>query len=241
MSGRKSLRKAVVKTMIDIPCPPADALVTIAHKPSSRSKYSKSELKHTTGVFTIYVRRLCQSMSGDDNKMNVSVKALAVMNSILEDLGDKMSTEAHRIAAYNKRKTVTPADAMSAVRIVLHGKLGENAVSEGMRCVSSYDKIGKLIKTSDLSASRNEKCQLILPVSRVQTLLRSKTHLRVSETSAIYLCAALEHVATKILTCCIITLKQSEIKTIQARHIRMVVENDTELTNLFKNTSFITG
>jgi histone H2A len=182
-----------------------------------------------------------QSMCGTENKLNVEPKALAVMNSILEDLCDKMSVEAHKVAGYNKRKTVTAADATSGIKMVLHGDLGKNAVTEGESCISTYEKISKLIKTSDLSASKNEKCQLILPVSRVQTMLRSKTHLRVSESSSIYLTAALEHIATEILTLCIRTLKASDIKTVRARHIKMAVENDSEMSILFKNTSFITG
>ncbi|KAG5677677.1 hypothetical protein PVAND_007414 [Polypedilum vanderplanki] len=48
------------------------------------------------------------------------------------------TTEASRLAHYNKRSTITSREIQTAVRLLLPGELAKHAVSEGTKAVTKY-------------------------------------------------------------------------------------------------------
>ena len=52
------------------------------------------------------------------------------MNSFINDIFEKIATEASKLARYNKKPTVT-SRIQTAVRLILPGELAKHAVSEG--------------------------------------------------------------------------------------------------------------
>eukprot|EP00029_Vermamoeba_vermiformis_P009579 TRINITY_DN481_c0_g1_i1.p1 TRINITY_DN481_c0_g1~~TRINITY_DN481_c0_g1_i1.p1 ORF type:complete len:137 (-),score=57.93 TRINITY_DN481_c0_g1_i1:166-576(-) len=69
----------------------------------------------------------------------VSNKAMAIMNSFVNDIFERIAHEAGRLARYNKRQTITSREIQTAVRLLLPGELAKHAVSEGTKAVTKYN------------------------------------------------------------------------------------------------------
>jgi len=68
----------------------------------------------------------------------ISKKGMAVMNSFINDLFEKMTTEAGKLSRYNKKATLSSREVQTAVRLVLPGELAKHAVSEGTKAVTKF-------------------------------------------------------------------------------------------------------
>jgi histone H2B len=65
-------------------------------------------------------------------------KAMSIMNSFINDIFEKIATEASKLARYNKKPTVTSREIQTAVRLILPGELAKHAVSEGTKAVTKF-------------------------------------------------------------------------------------------------------
>lgn len=70
--------------------------------------------------------------------MGITTKGMAVMNSFLNDLFDRLAHEASTLAAMNNKATVGSREMQTAVRLVLPGELAKHAVSEGTKAFAKY-------------------------------------------------------------------------------------------------------
>uniref|UniRef100_A0A3P9NP20 Histone H2B n=1 Tax=Poecilia reticulata TaxID=8081 RepID=A0A3P9NP20_POERE len=61
-----------------------------------------------------------------------------IMNSFVNDIFERIASEASRLAHYNKRSTITSREIQTAVRLLLPGELAKHAVSEGTKAVTKY-------------------------------------------------------------------------------------------------------
>ena len=68
----------------------------------------------------------------------LSSKAMGIMDSFVNDLFEKIALEAQKVAAHDKRPTLTTRDLQTAVRLVLPGELARHAVSEGTKAVTKF-------------------------------------------------------------------------------------------------------
>ncbi|RXN24681.1 histone H2B-like protein [Labeo rohita] len=68
----------------------------------------------------------------------ISSRAMSIMNSFVNDVFERIATEASRLAHYNKRSTITSREVQTAVRLLLPGELAKHAVSEGTKAVTKY-------------------------------------------------------------------------------------------------------
>merc|ERR1712037_641549 len=68
----------------------------------------------------------------------ISSKAMSIMNSFINDIFEKIATEASKLARYNKKPTITSREIQTAVRLILPGELAKHAVSEGTKAVTKY-------------------------------------------------------------------------------------------------------
>jgi histone H2B len=69
----------------------------------------------------------------------ISNKAMAIMNSFVNDVFDKIAEESARLARYSKKHTITSREVQTAVRLILPGELAKHAVSEGTKAVTKYN------------------------------------------------------------------------------------------------------
>jgi histone H2B len=68
----------------------------------------------------------------------ISNRAMAIMNSFINDIFERIAAEASNLARYNNKHTLTSREIQSAVRLLLPGELSKHAVSEGAKSVTKY-------------------------------------------------------------------------------------------------------
>lgn len=64
-------------------------------------------------------------------------------NSHPLDIFERVATEASKLAAYNKKSTISSREIQTSVRLILPGELAKHAVSEGTKAVTKYSSSTK--------------------------------------------------------------------------------------------------
>ena len=91
--------------------------------------------KRRVETFASYIYKVLKQVHPDTG---VSKRAMSIMNSFVNDTFDRLSSEAIRLARYNKKATLTGREIQTAVRLLLPGELAKHAVSEGTKAVTKY-------------------------------------------------------------------------------------------------------
>merc|ERR1719148_459151 len=69
----------------------------------------------------------------------ISKRGMNIMNSFMNDIFDRVASEATKLLRNNKSKcTLSSREVETAVRLMLPGELAKHAVSEGTKAVSKY-------------------------------------------------------------------------------------------------------
>jgi histone H2B len=108
---------------------PAAAKTT---KPAAAKKTKK---KSKTESYKIYIYKVLKQVHPDTG---ISSKAMSIMNSFINDIFEKIATEAAKLSRYNKKPTVTSREIQTSVRLILPGELAKHAVSEGTKAVTKF-------------------------------------------------------------------------------------------------------
>ena len=82
--------------------------------------------------YKIYIYKVLKQVHPDTG---ISSKAMSIMNSFINDIFEKLATEASKLAVYNKKPTITSREIQTAVRLILPGELAKHAVSEGLSLI----------------------------------------------------------------------------------------------------------
>ena len=104
---------------------------------AAAKKESKAGKKHRKRKesYAIYIYKVLKQVHPDTG---ISSKAMSIMNSFVNDIFERIATEASRLAHYNKKSTITSREIQTAVRLLLPGELAKHAVSEGTKAVTKY-------------------------------------------------------------------------------------------------------
>ncbi|XP_061554645.1 histone H2B 7-like [Phyllopteryx taeniolatus] len=113
-AGKKGSKKAVAK---------------------SNNKGTRKRKRARKQTYGIYVYKVLKQVHPDTG---ISSKAMSIMNSFVNDIFERIASEASRLAHYNKRSTITSREIQTAVRLLLPGELAKHAVSEGTKAVTKY-------------------------------------------------------------------------------------------------------
>ncbi len=73
----------------------------------------------------------------------ISSKSMAIMNSFVGDIFERIANESSRLSHYTKKATLSSREIQTAVRLLLPGELAKHAVSEGTKAVTKYTSSGK--------------------------------------------------------------------------------------------------
>ncbi|CAH2352359.1 histone H2B.2 [[Candida] railenensis] len=101
---------------------------TASSEPKKRSKTRKE-------TYSSYIYKVLKQTHPDTG---ISQKAMSIMNSFVNDIFERIAGEASKLAAYNKKSTISAREIQTAVRLILPGELAKHAVSEGTRAVTKY-------------------------------------------------------------------------------------------------------
>ncbi|XP_078395873.1 histone H2B, sperm-like [Cetorhinus maximus] len=101
---------------------------------NGEKKPSKRRLKRKES-YSVYIYKVLKQVHPDTG---ISSKAMSIMNSFVNDVFERIATEASRLTQYNRRSTITSREVQTAVRLLLPGELAKHAVSEGTKAVTKY-------------------------------------------------------------------------------------------------------
>ncbi|PVH21528.1 histone H2B.2 [Candidozyma haemuli] len=108
-------------------------------KPAAKKTASSGEPKRKTKTrketYSSYIYKVLKQTHPDTG---ISQKAMSIMNSFVNDIFERVASEASKLAAYNKKSTISAREIQTAVRLILPGELAKHAVSEGTRAVTKY-------------------------------------------------------------------------------------------------------
>jgi histone H3/H4 len=63
---------------------------------------------------------------------------MAIMNSFIKDILDKICKEAMMLSKMKNGRTISSKDIQAAVRLLLPGELAKHAMSEGTKALAKY-------------------------------------------------------------------------------------------------------
>ncbi|NXO05551.1 H2B1L protein, partial [Rhinopomastus cyanomelas] len=86
-------------------------------------------------TYSVYIYKVLKQVHPD---ISISSKAMSIMNSFVNDIFERLASEASRLAQYNHHSTITSREVQTAVRLLLPGELAKHAVSEGTKAVTKY-------------------------------------------------------------------------------------------------------
>lgn len=107
-------------------------------KKTSSSDKKKRKQKKRRESYGLYIYKVLKQVHPDTG---ISRKAMGIMNSFINDIFERIATEASRLALYSKRSTLSSREIQTAVKLLLPGELSKNAISEGTKAVSKYDQM----------------------------------------------------------------------------------------------------
>ena len=115
--------------------PPKKANKKPAKKTVKKGASGAKRRRSKTETYKIYIYKVLKQVHPDTG---VSSKAMSIMNSFINDIFEKIASEASKLARYNKKPTITSREIQTAVRLILPGELAKHAVSEGTKAVTKF-------------------------------------------------------------------------------------------------------
>ncbi|XP_036268609.1 histone H2B type 2-E1 [Pipistrellus kuhlii] len=70
--------------------------------------------------------------------IGISSKAMSIMNSLVNDVFERLAGEATRLAQYSGRTTLTSWEIQTVVHLLLPGELAKNAMFKVTKAVTKY-------------------------------------------------------------------------------------------------------
>ncbi|KAK0480741.1 histone-fold-containing protein [Armillaria novae-zelandiae] len=112
-------------------------------KPASSGDGEKKKRRKTRKeTYSSYIYKVLKQVHPDTG---ISNKAMAILNSFVNDIFERVATEASKLAAYSKKSTISSREIQTSVRLILPGELAKHAISEGTKSVTkvrlSFDKL----------------------------------------------------------------------------------------------------
>ncbi|KAF7976711.1 hypothetical protein HWV62_5879 [Athelia sp. TMB] len=124
----------------------AESATKAAKKTASKSKAApadgekKKRKKTRKETYSSYIYKVLKQVHPDTG---ISNKAMAILNSFVNDIFERIATEASKLASYSKKSTISSREIQTSVRLILPGELAKHAISEGTKSVTKFSAGGK--------------------------------------------------------------------------------------------------
>lgn len=83
--------------------------------------------------FAVFIHRTLKQVN---KGLTLSSRTMRVLNSFVNDMFDRVASEAANLARVNKRRTLGSREVQTAVRLVLPAELAKHAMAEGTKAVA---------------------------------------------------------------------------------------------------------
>merc|ERR1712000_159587 len=120
--------------------PPKAAEKKDAGKKTAASGDKKKRSKTRKETYSSYIYKVLKQVHPDTG---ISNRAMSILNSFVNDIFERVASEASKLAAYNKKSTISSREIQTSVRLILPGELAKHAVSEGTKAVTKYSSSSK--------------------------------------------------------------------------------------------------
>jgi len=100
----------------------------------------KKRKKARKETYSSYIYKVLKQVHPDTG---ISNKAMAILNSFVNDIFERIATEASKLASYSKKSTISSREIQTSVRLILPGELAKHAISEGTKSVTKFSAGGK--------------------------------------------------------------------------------------------------
>jgi histone H2B len=97
-----------------------------------KKKVRRRKRKET---YSTYIYKVLKQVHPDTG---ITTRAMSIINSLMNDVFERIAGEASKVATYNKRATLSSREIQTATRLVIPGELSKHAVSEGTKAVTKY-------------------------------------------------------------------------------------------------------
>jgi histone H3/H4 len=106
-----------------------------AGSPRRKGKRAAKRRRRRRESYGIYIYKVLKQVHPDTG---ISSRGMSIMNSFVNDIFERIASEASRLAQVNKRRTISSREIQTSVRLLLPGELAKHAVSEGTKAVTKY-------------------------------------------------------------------------------------------------------
>ncbi|KIP09563.1 hypothetical protein PHLGIDRAFT_22796 [Phlebiopsis gigantea 11061_1 CR5-6] len=100
----------------------------------------KKRRKTRKETYSSYIYKVLKQVHPDTG---ISNKAMAILNSFVNDIFERIATEASKLASYSKKSTISSREIQTSVRLILPGELAKHAISEGTKSVTKFSSSAK--------------------------------------------------------------------------------------------------
>ena len=174
--------------------------------------------------FRIYISKVSKQVKPTSSMTKESSNEI---NRLVHDLAERVVNEAAVFAHSNHRNTILLKDIRGASDVIIK-TTGLRSGEKGEDSVLAYERTTEGQKTT--------RAGLIFPPSRVESIIRYHTHMRVAEKASVYLAGVLENVVADL--CDLVRIPDNA--RITTKHISDAMLNDMAYVKLFHNT-FLSG
>lgn len=111
---------------------PAAKKINKSTKAAATKKVAKKGKKN----FSSFIAKVLKQAAAKNQKLSMSSKSMAIVNSFVFDMFDRIATEAAAITRTNKKSTLGSKEIQTAVRIVLPAGIAKHAAAESVKAVT---------------------------------------------------------------------------------------------------------
>ncbi|KAJ6612659.1 histone-fold-containing protein [Mycena sp. CBHHK59/15] len=104
-----------------------------AAAPADGEKKKRKKTRKET--YSSYIYKVLKQVHPDTG---ISNKAMAILNSFVNDIFERIASEASKLAQYSKKSTISSREIQTSVRLILPGELAKHAISEGTKSVTKF-------------------------------------------------------------------------------------------------------
>src|SRR6056300_1672138 len=83
----------------------------------------KAPKKNAVETYSVYIYRVLKQVHPE---IGVSKRSMSIMNSFINDVFEKICSEATKLVNYNKKHTLSSREIQTAVRLLLPGELAKH-------------------------------------------------------------------------------------------------------------------
>ena len=106
-------------------------------KAAAPKKAGKKSSRKPKRSFAIYIGRVNRNSK---KGLKLSSKSVKVLNSFVQDMFDRLATQAAALARKDKRSTIKASELQAAVRLTFPADLAKHTISEASKAVTTASK-----------------------------------------------------------------------------------------------------